>query len=241
MPSLFKFFNPHPQLDLFNFHRVAWWQQIIVAIAYYITALLSHTFTTYPNTGSTPIWIPGGIAVGLIAIWGYPLWLGVFIGVFIAEFTIFQAWTSVKTLILTILIVVIVTARKVISVYWMEYLTAHKYFLNTAKNTIQFMLYGCFLSHLPGAIFCQLLLCIFGQAPWQLYPEIALTWWLSDAFGILIFTPLIVAWHKNIISFSHLLHRFWLESIIILLLTLTISSIIYTGYNAEYLLVPLLV
>jgi integral membrane sensor domain MASE1 len=104
MPSLFKFFNPHPQLDLFNFHRVAWWQQIIVAIAYYITALLSHTFTTYPNTGSTPIWIPGGIAVGLIAICGYPLWLGVFIGVFIAEFTIFQAWTSVKTLILTILI-----------------------------------------------------------------------------------------------------------------------------------------
>jgi integral membrane sensor domain MASE1 len=138
-------------------------------------------------------------------------------------------------------IVVIVIVGKVVSVYWIEYLTAHKYFLNTAKNTIQFMLYGCFLSHLPVAIFCQLLLCIFGQAPWQLYPEIALTWWLSDAFGILIFTPLIVAWHKNIISFSHLLHRFWLESIIILLLTLTISSIIYTGYNAEYLLVPLLV
>jgi integral membrane sensor domain MASE1/class 3 adenylate cyclase len=241
MPSLSKFFNPHPQLDLFNFHRVAWWKQIIVAIVYYITALLSHTFTTYPNTGSTPIWIPGGIAVGLIAIWGYPLWLGVLIGVFIAEFTIFQAWTSVKTLILTILIVVIVTVGKVISVYWMEYLTANKYFLNTAKNTIQFMIYGCFLSHLPVAILCPLLLCIFGQAPWQLYPEIALTWWLSDAFGILIFTPLIVAWHKNIISFNHLLHHFWLESIIILLLTLVISSSIYSGHNVEYLLVPLLV
>jgi len=59
---------------------------------------------------------------------------------------------------------VIVTVGKVLLVYWMEYLTANKYFLNTAKNTIQFMIYGCFLSHLPVAIFCPLLLCIFGHA-----------------------------------------------------------------------------
>ena len=58
----------------------------------------------------------------------------------------------------------IVTVGKVLLVYWMEYLTANKYFLNTAKNTIQFMIYGCFLSHLPVAIFCPLLLCIFGHA-----------------------------------------------------------------------------
>ena len=241
MQPQLKFFNSRSQLDLFNFHRVAWWQQIVVAIVYYITALLSHTLTTYPKTGSTPIWIPGGIAVGLIAIWGYPLWLGVLIGVFIAEITIYQAWTSIHSFILTIFIVAIVTIGKVFAVYWWEYLTGNKYFLSTAKDTIQFMIYGCFLSHLPGAILCPLLLCIFAHAPWKLYTDIAITWWLSDAFGILIFTPLIVAWHKNITSFNHLLHRFWLQSIIILLLTLGISGSIYTGHNVEYLLVPLLV
>ena len=236
-----KSLHTHPQLDLFNFRQVVWWKQIVVAIAYYITAILSHSFTTYPQTGSTPIWIPGGLAVGFCAIWGYPLWLGVLIGIFAAEFVIYKAWVNLPTFILTLGIVFITTSGKIFAVYLIEYLTGNKYFFSRAKDTIQFMIYGCFLSHLPVAILCPLLICGFGNAPWSLYTDIALTWWLSDAFGILIFTPLIVAWHKNIISFNHLLKRRWLESIIIFFLTLVISDLIASGYHTEYLLVPLLV
>ncbi|MGM3306407.1 MASE1 domain-containing protein [Anabaena sp. WFMT] len=229
------------QPNIFNFRRVAWWKQVIAAIAYYITAQLSHSFTTYPETGSTPIWIPGGIAVGLIAIWGYPLWLGVFIGILSAEFVIYKAWSNLSTLILTLCIVLIATAGKLFANYLIEYLIGSHYFLNRAKDTLQFMIYGCFLSHLPVGILCPLLLCIFGKAPWKLYIDIALTWWLSDSFGILIFASLIVAWHRNITSFTRLLKRCWLEATIILFLTLAVSNIISRGYNAEYLLVPLLV
>ncbi|AFZ57874.1 MASE1 domain-containing protein [Anabaena cylindrica FACHB-243] len=231
----------HLQLDLFNFRRVAWWKQVIAAIAYYITAQLSHSFTTYPETGSTPIWIPGGIAVGLIAIWGYPLWLGVLIGILSAEFVIYKAWSNLSTLILTLCIVFVATVGKVFATYLIEYLIGNHYFLNRAKDTLQFMIYGCFISHLPVGILCPLLLCIFGKVPWKLYFDVAITWWLSDAFGILIFASLIVAWHKNIISFARLLKRSWLEANIILFLTLVVSNIISRGYNAEYLLVPLLV
>lgn len=46
------------------------WKYITVAIAYFVTAILSDYFTTYPETGSTPIWIAGGVGVGLICIWG---------------------------------------------------------------------------------------------------------------------------------------------------------------------------
>ncbi|MEA5552845.1 MASE1 domain-containing protein [Anabaena cylindrica UHCC 0172] len=229
------------QLDLFNFRRVAWWRQVIAAIAYYITAQLSHSFTTYPETGSTPIWIPGGIAVGLIAVWGYPLWLGVFIGILSAEFVIYKAWSNLPTLLLTLCIVFVATVGKVFATYLIEYFIGSHYFLNRAKDTLQFMIYGCFVSHLPVGILCSLLLCVFGKVPWKLYPDIAITWWLSDAFGILIFASLIVAWHKNITSFTRLIKRCWLEATIILFLTLIVSNIISRGYNAEYLLVPLLV
>ncbi|WP_413173927.1 MASE1 domain-containing protein [Anabaena azotica] len=238
----FRSLNIPPQLDLFNFRRVAWWKQVIVAIAYYITAQLSHSFTTYPETGSTPIWIPGGIAVGLLAIWGYPLWLGVLIGILSAELVIYQAWVNLPTLILTLCIVFVSTVGKVFATYWIEYLNGSYYFLNRAKDAINFMIYGCFISHLPVAIFCPLLICIFGKAPWKLYLDIAFTWWLSDGFGILFFAALIIAWHRNFRTFTNLLQHRRLEAIIILFLTLLVSNIISSGgYHAEYLLVPLLV
>jgi signal transduction histidine kinase len=230
-----------PQLDILNFRRVAWWKQVVVAIAYYITAQLSYTLTTYPSTGSTPIWIPGGIAVGLISIWGYPLWLGVTIGIFITELITYQGWVNISSLILTILIVAIATAGKLFSVYLTEYLVNSRYFLHRAKDTLQFVIYGCFISHLPVAIFCPLLLCIFGKAPWPLYFNIALSWWLGDAFGILILASLIIAWDRNIISFIHLIKRRWLEATIIIFSTLVVSNIISQGNNAKYLLFPLLV
>ena len=233
--------DARPQLDIFNFRRVAWWKQIVVAIAYYIASQLSYIFTTYPSTGSTPIWIPGGIAVGLITIWGYPLWLGVMIGVFITELTTYQGWVNLSSLVLTISIVTIAAAGKLFSVYWTQSLVSNRYFLHRAKDTLQFVIYGCFLSHLPVAISCPLLLCIFGKAPWSLYFNIALSWWLGDAFGILILASLIVAWDRNIISFTHLIKHRWLEATIILFLTLVISNFIYKGYDAEYLLFPLLV
>ncbi|MBD2665456.1 integral membrane sensor hybrid histidine kinase [Richelia sinica FACHB-800] len=232
--------NIPPQLDLFNFRRVAWWKQVLVAIAYYITAQLSHSLTTYPQTGSTPIWIPGGIAVGLIYIWGYPLWLGVFIGVLSAELVIYQAWLSLTSFTVAIGIVLIATTGKVFATYIIEYLVGKNYFLHRAKSTIDFMIYGCFLSHLPVGILCPVLICLSGKASWQLYPDIAMTWWLSDGFGILIFAPLIIAWHKNIFCFKKLLQQRPIEAVILLLLTLVISNIISSGYHTEYLLVPLL-
>ncbi len=232
--------NP-PQSSFFYFRGVGWWKQVFVAIAYFVTALLSNSLTTYPETGSTPIWIPGGLAVGLIIIWGYPLWLGVLMGILAAEIVIYQAWQNINTFILTIGIVGIATAGKVFAVYWLKYFIGDRHFFNSVKDTTKFVIYGCFLSHLPIAILCTLLICSFGKAPWLLYGEIALTWWLSDAFGILIFTPFIVALHQYLKFPSPLLKNRWLEGISILFLILICTHFISGGYHIEYLLVPLLV
>ena len=37
------FIDFRPQLDIFNFRQVAWWKQVVVAIAYYIASQLSYT------------------------------------------------------------------------------------------------------------------------------------------------------------------------------------------------------
>ncbi|MBE9221729.1 MASE1 domain-containing protein [Cyanobacterium stanieri LEGE 03274] len=241
-------FSPIRKYDFNPFH-VPWWKQIIVAISYFLTSLISISFTTYPNTGSTPIWIPGGIAVGLVFLWGYSTWLGVFAGILMTQISIFQGWQNWSSFILVICITVVTSLGKILASLCSESenqnifpQSDNRYFLHNVKNTAQFILFGCFISHLPVAIICACVVCGFGRATWDLFLEIALTWWLSDSFGILIFTPLIVAWQKQINVFIKSIKKQWLNTFIVSVLVFVIHhAIINTSYDIQFLYIPLVV
>lgn len=213
----------------------------MVAIAYCGSALFSHNFTVYPNTGSTPIWIPGGIAVGFLVIWGLDLWWGVLAGVLAAEIIIYKAWLGGANLFAALMITLITTAGKVVATHWLQVQNQGRYFLDQSQSTQNFILYGCILSHLPVAIACAAIVCGTGKAPWSLYPEIAGTWFLSDSFGILIFAPLIIAIQHRHQEFFQRLQRDWLVALCLGALTLGIGHLMVIGYHSEYLLAPLLV
>ncbi|WP_330202608.1 MASE1 domain-containing protein [Cyanobacterium sp. DS4] len=219
----------------------AGWKYIVVAIAYFVTAILSDYFTTYPETGSTPIWIAGGVGVGLICIWGDSLWWALLIGILGAEIFIYQSWLGIPELILTFTITAISTLGKLFAVYLIRLSVGSYQFICHIESTIKFIAYGCFLSHLPVAVLCSLIICLLGKAPWELYFDISFTWWLSDSFGILVFTPLIIAWNNYFSGFLvKINHRYW-QTIIIVALTIIIIYYVSIGYNVEYLFIPLLV
>ncbi|MBV5259978.1 histidine kinase [Synechococcus moorigangaii CMS01] len=218
-----------------------WWQQVVVAIAYCSAALFSHNFTVYPETGSTPIWIPGGLAVGLLVAWGLPLWWGVLGGILVAELIIYKGWLGGVNLLAALSITAIATAGKVVAAHWLQESNQHRYLLSQPRTTQNFILYSCILSHLPVAIACAAIVCLAGKAPWSLYPEIAGTWFLSDGFGILIFAPLIIATQHRYGEFFQYLKRHWLAALSLLSLTLGVSHLVINGYHGEYLLAPLLV
>ncbi|BAW97186.1 hybrid sensory kinase [[Synechococcus] sp. NIES-970] len=226
----------------FSFHNpVPWWKQLVVTIAYFCAALFSHNFTVYPETGSTPIWIPGGLAVGFLVIWGRPVWWGVLGGIFGAELVIYQAWLALPNLVMALSITAIATAGKIVAARWFQAQNHQQYLFDQHKRTQNFILYGCILSHIPVAIACAAIVCLAGKADWSLYPEIAGTWFLSDGFGILIFAPLIIAiQHRHQIFLQHLRHH-WFAALSLLILTAGISHLIINGYHGEYLLAPILV
>ena len=202
------------------------WKNIIVAIAYFLTAILSDHFTTYPETGSTPIWIAGGVGVGLLYIWGDALWLGLLMGILIAEIYIYSPWLGINETILTVTITAISTLGKLFAVYLMKLSDANSQLFSRVKSTIKFSVYGCFLSHLPVAILCALMICLLEKASWELYIDIAFTWWLSDAFGILIVAPLIIVWCYSINGFLLKVKTHYLTTITIT--ALTIVTVSYT-------------
>lgn len=71
--------SAHRHTQLFDFHHVSLWRQVVAAVAYVALAYLSG-FATDSVSGFTSIWIPTGVSVGLLYIWGYPTWLGSAVG-----------------------------------------------------------------------------------------------------------------------------------------------------------------
>jgi integral membrane sensor domain MASE1/CheY-like chemotaxis protein len=226
--------------SLTNFRSVSWQKQIIVAIAIYGATYISQLFITYAGTASSPIWIPTGIAVGFLSIWGYQVWTGMVGGLLLGEAMALHGLESVANMMLTVSVTGVASLANLFSAYLSNRLTADKYLFSKIKNIIRFIVFVCFGSRIPAAVICPFLLYLFEKIPFSLYSEVAYTWLLSDAFALLIFTPFIIACNHNFKVFIKLLQEQWLEAVSIVFFILLIVKIIANGYPIEYLLIPFL-
>jgi diguanylate cyclase (GGDEF)-like protein len=233
--------HSHRLTQLFNFQQVPLWKQAIAAVVYLTLAYLSN-FAIDPVSGFTVVWLPTGVTVGLIYIWGYPTWLGSMVGGLLTQIIFFNGLSTFPDTLLTLLIVLTGMIGQVLGVYWTARLTNNRYFLSHAKDTTSFIICNCFLSTLLSAIIMPLTLCLLGKFTWAFYLPIALSVWLGDAFSIMSVTPLVITWHRNASGFKRLVQQQPIEGMLILFLMLVVSQIAFIqGYPVAYLLVPLII
>ncbi|MDG2616179.1 MASE1 domain-containing protein [Thermoleptolyngbya sichuanensis XZ-Cy5] len=221
------------------------WKQGAVAVAYYAAAQFSIAYATLPDAASTPVWFAGGIAVGAMLAYGVELWLGIFASILVLEFIFFKGWESTNSLMLAIAVTFIATLGKVIAAVWSDRLTQSRSPLDSPADVVRFIL-AAFLSHLPIGMLCAALVCNFGKAPWAAYRQIFITWWLSDAFGIVLVAPLLLAWSStrslDLFQFRNAIRRHWLEAVAMAALVIGISEVaLVDKYPVEYLLIPVIV
>ncbi|MGP1385032.1 MAG: sensor domain-containing diguanylate cyclase [Thainema sp.] len=226
--------------QLLDFRQVSLWQQAIAAIAYFGLAYLSN-LAVDPVSGFSAIWLPTGVSVGLIYIWGYPTWLGSLLGVLLTQAVLYNGLATLTDALLTILIITIGTIGTLLGVYGTTALTHKRYILGHARDTTAFIICNCFLSPLFAAVLTPLLLCLLGKFAWAYYLPLALSLWMGDAFAIMTVTPLIMAWHHDASIFKRLLHQQPVEGMLIVFLMLVVSQIAFShGYPVAYLVVPLI-
>jgi sigma-B regulation protein RsbU (phosphoserine phosphatase) len=218
-----------------------WGQTLGVAIAYYLVAQFSLSFATLANY-STPLWLSAGIGVGAVLVWGYELWLAVLLGVMTVNIFLFKGDGSFLAMITTISVSLVTVAGKVGAAYLIRRSTPQSSLFRQVSGVLKFIIIGSVLSHLPVGAICVFLICLLGDTPWSQYLSIALTWWLSDGFGILIMTPLLVAWSHHAQDFQHNLRKRGFEMGAIAVLIIAISTIAFSyGYPVEFMLIPLLI
>ncbi len=158
---------------------------LLLATAYYLAARLGLSLA-FEQANTSPVWPPTGIAVAAVLYFGLRAWPGIFAGAFLANLSTgvsgsvaleIAAGNSLEAIVAGFLILRLVDRFPFSRVAQVVKFVAVVMFATTISASI-----GITSLALAGAV---------GEASfWPLWS----TWWLGDAVGALVVTPLLLTW-----------------------------------------------
>lgn len=185
--------SPRTHFKSWFFHCLA------LALAYFIGGKLGDLLCFYPDYASS-IWPPSGIALAAVLLYGKHVWPGVLLGAFMANFANVVTDGSQHELILSGSIALIqgigATLQAITGLVLLKRFAGFPSRLGTEKEVFSFFLFGGLLSSLVNSSIGIAALVLTGRIPFDAFFSSWITWWLGDTFGIMLFTPLLLAWFQ---------------------------------------------
>jgi len=167
---------------------------ILLAACYVIGGLLGSKSSSLMGGDVPLVWAPSGIALAAILLFGYRMWWGVALGACL--FTFVQGTPGA---FFTLATAIGNTIGAVICAYLLERFVEFQYSMDRVKYVTGFILFACLLGTTVNAMFNVVGLCYSGQLPWdqilwsRMFSTVVI-WWVPNAMGALVVTPLILAW-----------------------------------------------
>jgi len=162
----------------------------ILAVTYGIAGKLGLRLA-FVHASATAVWPPTGIALAALLVRGYRLWPSILLGAFLVNVT---TAGSVGT---SMGIATGNTLEAILGAYLVKRFANGLRTLDLAQDVFKFTLLAGIVSTTVSATFGVTSLALGGFANWNDYASIWLTWWLGDAAGALIVTPLLLLWSAN--------------------------------------------
>ena len=160
-----------------------------LALAYFLAAKVGLAFAAlHPNV--TTAWMPSGIALAFLLLRGTRIWPGVLIGAFAVNAT-----TAVG-LEATLVISIGNTMEAVTGALFMRRFAGLGANLNQVRGMLLLLLPVALGATMIAATLGVFALLLSGTLNTAAAPTAWLAWWLGDAIGIVIITPLIVCWRR---------------------------------------------
>ena len=141
------------------------------------------------HDGITPIWPPAGIALFAFYRYGARMWPVVAVGVAVVTWQIGVPALSAAAIIVGN-----------ISEAWLGCHLMRRFDIRIGQrfqNTVKFLLLPVLLAPLSAATLGTLGMILGGNGGWEHMHIMWFMWWLGDACGILLFTPLLHAWWRQ--------------------------------------------
>ncbi len=225
-----------------------------IALFYCVLGILGLKLAVLPGD-VTAVWIPAGVGLGAVLIWGNRIWPGIALGSF-----------GISVLLspspLSLAIGAVTAVGNTLTPLWgaalIQRFTHTRYPFHRANEVFIFVACGAIASQIISATVGILALCVAQWVEWSNFAQSWVTWWVSNVAGVLIFTPVLLTWHRFLSQswqpkkgsriFSHVGKFIWTElrSLSLeswswfLLFDGVVSLAFWYGYPVEYLIIPLL-
>jgi signal transduction histidine kinase len=169
-------------------------QIVLVGFLFYASACLGY-FLAFENTTTLPAWPPSGIAFALIILMGRSAWPGIMIGSLLANLMAHWSNTSLPVhtaIALSCLTAMANTIEALIGNFLIKQWIGNSYPFRNARNAFCFLfitLSMCLAGALLGTLGMFASHVVGLHELWRT----ALSWWVGNVVGILLFTPLILS------------------------------------------------
>jgi len=145
----------------------------------------------YVNARASAVWPCTGIALAALLILGTRAWPAIFAGAFLVNVT------TDGSILTSLVIAGGNTLEAVAAVYLVSHSAGGRNAFQRSQNIFRFALFAGILSTAISATIGATALVVSGLATWPQYAAIWSTWWLGDAVGAVIVTPLVLLWIEN--------------------------------------------
>ena len=172
----------------------AWRRYVLIAAltAVYVGAgKFGLDFFGLLHPSASPVWLPTGIAIAALLLFGYTVWPAVLVGAFLVNVT---TAGSVAT---SVGVASGNTLEALLAVYLVNRFASGKDAFARAPDILRFAGLAALLSTIVSATVGVGSLTLGGYASVEQFGAIWFTWWLGDAAGAMVVTPLLLLWYLD--------------------------------------------
>lgn len=162
------------------------WQGALLAAVYFVAAKLSLLLAIPPGY-ATAVWPPSGIALAATLLLGNRLWLGVWLGAALANYTVNSS------LALAIAMGTGNALEALAGAALIRHFIGVPRRFERARDVVVFVAVAA-LSCTIAATIAVLSMIAAGLVSWPQFLSNWWTWWQGDLVGIIIVTPLVLSW-----------------------------------------------
>ena len=167
--------------------------KVLLLACIYFTAAWMGLLLAKPGTNATAVWLPTGIAIAAVFHWGAKVWPGIFIGSMSVNMWMLHGigLSAYGSLGAGLAAAAGNSAEAVLAVLLVTRLTGSRNPFGRLADMVYFIFLAALLSTGLSALIGVSSLCLF-KGSWEGFWEAALTWWLGDATGALLVTPIVM-------------------------------------------------
>jgi TolB-like protein/integral membrane sensor domain MASE1/class 3 adenylate cyclase len=194
----------------------------ILAVIYFIAGKLGLMLASL-HASASPVWPPAGIALAALLLLGYRAWPAIFIGAFLVNVT------TAGNVATSLAIGTGNTLEALAGAWLVNRFAGGINVFDRPQGVFKFAL-AAGISAIISPAFGVTSLGVASFADWANYGAIWLTWWLGDATGDLVFTPLVLLW--SVASKRRWNKKEAAEVGALLLLLVLLSGVVFGGWPA---------